>query len=222
MIQAQADAPSRASTFFDRYAVDFDAIYGKDKGAFDKVINRLFRRAMVVRYEKTLEGCQPVEGRTVLDIGCGPGHYGVALAKQGAAKVLGLDFAPGMLAIARARAERAGVEDRCTFDLGDFLTHPIPSSFDYAIVMGFMDYVREPEKVIDHVLEVTSRRAFFSFPADGGVLAWQRKLRYRSRCDLFMYRREQIQRLMSRTGARFSVESIGRDFFVTLEARSSA
>jgi len=47
-------------------------------------------------------------------------------------------------------------------------------------------------------------------------------LRYRNRCDLFLYRHEQIHSLLSRIGAAFSIESIGRDFFVTLEPARSA
>jgi SAM-dependent methyltransferase len=212
----------QTSQFFDGYAADFDAIYGSDNGPVERIANRLFRRAMLVRYEKTLAGCQPAAGRTVIDIGCGPGHYSIALARAGAAKVLGLDFAAGMLKIARQRAEAQGVTQRCSFELGDFLTYPIPERFDYAIVMGFMDYVSDPRPVIDRVLAIVRRRAFFSFPKAGGPLAWQRQLRYRNRCDLFLYRHEQIHSLLSRIGAAFSIESIGRDFFVTLEPARSA
>jgi SAM-dependent methyltransferase len=212
----------RTSHFFDDYAADFDSIYGNDNRALERVANRLFRRAMVVRYEKTLAGCQPIQGRSVIDIGCGPGHYSIALARAGAAKVIGLDFAPGMLKIARARADAYGVADRCTFALEDFLTYPVSEKFDYAIVMGFMDYIRDPRVVIDRVLQITRGRAFFSFPKAGGFLAWQRKMRYRNRCDLFLYREDEIQSLLSPTGASFLIESNGRDFFVTLEAKSSS
>jgi len=212
----------QTSQFFDGYAADFDAIYGSDNGPVERIANRLFRRAMLVRYEKTLAGCHPAAGCSVIDIGCGPGHYSIALARAGAEKVLGLDFAAGMLKIARKRAEALDVAQRCSFVLGDFLTHPIPERFDYAIVMGFMDYVRDPRPVIDRVLTIVRRRAFFSFPKAGGPLAWQRQLRYRNRCDLFLYRHEEIHNLLSRTGAPFSIESIGRDFFVTLEPPGSS
>jgi SAM-dependent methyltransferase len=212
----------RTSEFFDRYAVDFDSIYGNDNRALEQIVNRLFRRAMLVRFQKTLAGCQPIAGRSVVDIGCGPGHYGITLARAGAARVLGLDFAPGMLAIARERAAAAGVAQRCSFVLGDFLSHPLPERFDYAIVMGFMDYVRDPRPVIERVLAITDKRAFFSFPKAGGPLAWQRQWRYRNRCDLFLYRYAQIHDLFSPTGASFSIEPNGRDFFVTLEPRSSS
>jgi len=207
----------RTSEFFDRYAGGFDAIYGNNNRAAERIINHLFRRAMLVRYQKTLAGCQPINGRTAIDVGCGPGHYSVALARAGAARVLGLDFAPGMLKIARQSAEAHGVAQRCSFALDDFLTYPISERFDYAIVMGFMDYVREPQPVIDRVLQIVRSRAFFSFPKAGGPLAWQRQLRYRNRCDLFLYREDQIRSLFAATGAPFSIESIGRDFFVTLQ-----
>lgn len=207
----------RTATFFDRYAVDFNAIYGNSNRAFEGLINRLFRRSMMVRYERTLAGCRPIEGASVIDIGCGPGHYSVALARAGAARVLGLDFAPGMLKIAGQAAQAAGVAQRCTFMSGDFLTQPIGDKFDYAILMGFMDYIRDARAVIDRACAITRRRAFFSFPKAGGPLAWQRQLRYRSRCDLFLYREAQIRELLASTGAAFSIESIGRDFFVTLE-----
>ncbi len=212
----------QTSQFFDGYAADFDAIYGSDNGPVERIANRLFRRAMLIRYKKTLAGCQPLEGRTVIDIGCGPGHYSIALARAGAEKVLGLDFAAGMLKIASERAEAQGVAQRCSFELGDFLTHPLPERFDYAIVMGFMDYVRDPRPVIERVLSIIRKRAFFSFPKAGGPLAWQRQLRYRNRCDLFLYRHDEIDSLLSRTGAAFSIEPIGRDFFVTLEPPRSS
>ena len=212
----------RTSGFFDRYAVDFDSIYGNDNQALERVANRLFRRAMLVRYQKTMAGCQPVAGKSVIDVGCGPGHYSITLARGGANKVLGLDFAPGMLKIARERAEYAGVAERCSFALGDFLTYPLPEPFDYAIVMGFMDYVHDPRTIIERVLDIVRVRAFFSFPKAGGPLAWQRQWRYRNRCDLFLYSEKKIRDLLAPTGASFTIDPIGRDFFVTLEPRPSA
>lgn len=209
---------SRASQFFDAYASDFNAIYGNDHTLLNRWVNRTFRKAMLVRYHKTLEGCQPVAGHTVIDIGCGPGHYSVALAKAGARSVVGLDFAEGMIEIARQKAAAAGVADRCQFHYGDFLSHPLDAKFDYAVVMGFMDYIREPEKVIERVLDITTRRAFFSFPMDGGILAWQRKLRYKSRCELYMYTVPQLQQLFARlTSKPVKIERNDRDSFVTVQ-----
>ena len=181
------ETTARTASFFDAYAKDFNAIYGNENTLVNGVVNKLFRKSMMMRYEKSLAGCQPIQGKTVIDIGCGPGHYAVALAAQGASRVLGVDFAPGMVEIARKRAESAGVTDRCTFTLGDFLDVSGDDKFDYAIVMGFMDYIEDAGALMRKVLGVCRGKAFFSFPADGGPLAWQRRLRYRSRCALYMY-----------------------------------
>jgi len=211
------ETTARTASFFDAYAKDFNAIYGNENTLVNGVVNKLFRKSMMMRYEKSLAGCQPIQGKTVIDIGCGPGHYAVALAAQGASRVLGVDFAPGMVEIARKRAESAGVTDRCTFTLGDFLDVSGDDKFDYAIVMGFMDYIEDAGALMRKVLGVCRGKAFFSFPADGGPLAWQRRLRYRSRCALYMYTESQIRSLVSALGVKSSsIEPISRDFFVTL------
>jgi 2-polyprenyl-3-methyl-5-hydroxy-6-metoxy-1,4-benzoquinol methylase len=135
------------------------------------LINKFFRRSIYIRYQLAIEGCQPVEGRTVYDIGCGPGHYAISLARMGAQFVLGIDFAKNMIEIAKERAKFYGVEGRCKFVVADFFTYEPEEKFDYSILTGFMDYMPEPQKVIDKVVEFTRRKAFFSFPADGGLLA---------------------------------------------------
>ncbi len=206
------------SDFFDSYATDFDAIYGTKHTFLNQLINKHLRKSMRLRFERTIAGCDPIEGRTVLDVGCGPGHYGITLARRGAAHVLGLDFAERMLEVAREHAERAGVDDKCEWALGDFLTYPLDRTYDYAIVMGFMDYIAEPAAVIERVLSASGRRAFFSFPVDGGFLAWQRKYRYRKRCELYMYTPGQVRKLFEGvTDRRLEVDPISRDLFVTVD-----
>ena len=214
---------TRTRSFFERYAVDFDSLYGNTSGPLQRALNQLFRKSMWLRYEKTLEGCQPVAGRSVLDVGCGPGHYGVSLAQAGAARVVGLDFSDEMIRIAAERASRAGVAERCTFVSGDFMSFAGDSPFDFVVVMGFMDYMADPAAVVAKVLGLARRKAFFSFPVAGGLLAWQRRLRYASRCELYMYRREQLEALFARfPDFDTRIERIARDFFVTAERRGSA
>lgn len=211
-----ATANVRTSRFFDRYARDFSAIYGNENTLINAAVNRVFRRSMKLRYLRTLAHCEPVAGRTILDIGCGPGHYAVALAQRGAAQVHGVDFADGMLELARTRAQNAGVAERCKFEHADFLTFPEDQKYDYTVVMGFMDYMSNPKEIVRKVVNLTRMRAFFSFPVDGGLLAWQRKLRYRQRCDLFMYREQAVRELFRDLPIRrVEIEPAARDFFVT-------
>jgi 2-polyprenyl-3-methyl-5-hydroxy-6-metoxy-1,4-benzoquinol methylase len=206
----------RTQVFFHSYANDFDAIYSNRGGLFNGIVNGLFRKSMKLRYLKTIEGCDPIQGKTVLDVGCGPGHYAITLAQRGAAHVVGIDFAEGMLQIAADHAQRSGVGQSCEFRQADFLQFRAPEPFDYVILMGFMDYMPEPRPIIEKALSLMRSEAFFSFPTEGGLLAWQRKLRYRNRCELYMYTRDQLEKLFSSfEGIHTRIEPIARDFFVT-------
>jgi SAM-dependent methyltransferase len=56
-----------------------------------------------------------ISGRTVIDFGCGDGDMALEMAQHGAVHVIGVDIRESALAIARERAERAGVASRCVF-----------------------------------------------------------------------------------------------------------
>lgn len=209
----------RTSNFFDGYAHDFDAIYGAS-GPFNRLISAVFRRSMRRRYEKTLRMCGPTAGMTALDIGCGPGHYCLALAQNGLHRVIGIDFAPEMINLARARALESGVANKCEFYEADFQDYKFDQTFDFLICMGVLDYIPEPLSFIQKAVSLTRRRAMFSLPIAEGFLAWQRKTRYKSKCDLFLYRRTEVERLF----AWFSdydvrIEKLNRDYFVTVDCQ---
>jgi SAM-dependent methyltransferase len=61
------------------------------------------------------------DGARVLEVGCGPGHLSVRLARQHGLEVTGLDLDPAMIARARANADRLGDSDqrRPLFLVGD-------------------------------------------------------------------------------------------------------
>lgn len=206
----------RTQKFFDGYAADFDALYGTRRSLINRVVNPLLRRSMKLRYQRTLESCDPIEGAEVLDVGCGPGHYLVALLRRGAARAVGLDFAEGMLEIAGARAETCGVADRCELVHTSFEDFEPKRPFDYVILNGFMDYTPDPATIIRKAMGMATRRGFFSFPAAGGILGWQRRFRYRSRCDLYLYDRPRLEGLFSEF-ENVSIETIARDYFVRVD-----
>ena len=62
-----------------------------------------------VAREDTLKLLGHVEGKRVLDLGCGAGHNAIALARQGA-KVIGVDESSDQVADARAACERERVK----------------------------------------------------------------------------------------------------------------
>ena len=68
---------NKTASFFDSYSLDFNAIYGSGTGFFQRLINKWFRQTMLIRFQKTIAACKPLEGKTILDVGCGPGIYTV-------------------------------------------------------------------------------------------------------------------------------------------------
>lgn len=207
----------RTAGFFDSYARDFAAIYGTENTPWNRLINHMFRKSIRLRFEKTMAGCVPTAGKTALDVGCGPGHYAVALAQRGAAGVTGIDLAPAMIELARRKAADAGVSDSCNFIIGDYLTHNFDRTFDYVILMGFMDYIADADTAISRALSLTTNKAFFSFPAAKGLLARQRRFRYRTKCPLYLYSREQLQKLFNSIPTKeLTIEKIHRDYLVVV------
>lgn len=208
----------QAGAFFERYAHDFEAIYAGGRFPWSRFINRTFRASMLLRFKRSLEACAPAEGKTMLDVGCGPGHYCVALAQSGARRVVGVDEAPAMIELARKRAEACGVGNRCEFVCTTWEAFRNPGGFDHAICMGFLEYQAEPGAAVARVLAHTRISAVFSLPDRLGILAWQRRLRYRFKTALHMYTEAEVNTLFSQVPglADFAVERLERDFFVTV------
>ena len=68
-----------------------------------------------------------VKGKTVLDAGCGPGHYSILLAKNGA-DVTSIDISEKMIEIAKNNAKEAASKVR--FLVGDIQDLSIDRSID--------------------------------------------------------------------------------------------
>lgn len=57
---------------------------------------------------------------TLADVACGNGSIGLWLARQAGAQLIGVDFAPAALRLARNKAPSLGLTDRCRFIHGSF------------------------------------------------------------------------------------------------------
>ena len=92
------------------------------------LLGGLYRR-MADDLATAMAGIQAPE---VLEIGPGPGNLAIELTRRVAdLRLTGLDIDPSMVERAVARAERAGIQDRVTFRVGDVAALPFPdASFD--------------------------------------------------------------------------------------------
>ena len=78
-------------------------------------------------------------GHRVLDIGCGWGGMALYLHQKADVDVLGVTLSEEQLAVARHRAEEAGVSDRVKFELIDYRDAQGP--FDRIVSVGMFEHV---------------------------------------------------------------------------------
>ena len=78
-------------------------------------------------------------GQRVLDIGCGWGGMALYLHQAAKVDVLGITLSEQQLAVARRRAEEAGVADRVRFELVDY--RHVEGEFDRIVSVGMFEHV---------------------------------------------------------------------------------
>lgn len=66
---------------------------------------------------------EPLEGKTVLDIGSGVGKLHITLLQHGAASATGVDMSEEMINQAKRFAEKFGVDKKVSYLLGDFIAN---------------------------------------------------------------------------------------------------
>lgn len=96
---------------------------------------------------------------TVLDVGCGPGHLPIELARRAPGlRVTGLDLDEAMIARAQANADRLPVPyaaSRPTFVVGDVGALPFPdASFDAVVTTFSMHHWSDPEAGLREIRRV--------------------------------------------------------------------
>jgi SAM-dependent methyltransferase len=87
------------------------------------------------------------DGARVLEVGCGPGHLSIRLARQHRFDVTGLDLDPAMISRARANADRPGNGDqrRPSLLVGDVAALAFPDgSFDLVVSTLSMHHWANP------------------------------------------------------------------------------
>ncbi|HYI41869.1 MAG TPA: cyclopropane-fatty-acyl-phospholipid synthase family protein [Allosphingosinicella sp.] len=78
-------------------------------------------------------------GQKILDIGCGWGGLALYLNRVADVDVLGVTLSKEQLAVARQRAEEAGVSDRVKFELCDY--RDVAGQFDRIVSIGMFEHL---------------------------------------------------------------------------------
>lgn len=186
-----------AKVYFDSVPAQWDALYSHEN-RFRYAFNRILRRGLFQRYELTFEKCGQIPGSSVLEMGCGTGRYSIEFAKRGAARVVGIDFAPSMIEYSRAMAKDIGVENVCTFMQGDVRALALHEPFNIVLAIGLFDYIADAESVVKIAAALTSRAFVCTFPTYSAFRGFHRKIRYNwiRRCPIYYYTKHQIERIV--------------------------
>jgi len=94
----------------------------------------------------------PLQGRRLLDVGCGDGMYLVEAARRGA-QVSGVDMSQAMLIVARRRAADASV--KVELNRGDIQALPFEDdTFDIVTAITVLCIAPDPQQAVDEMARV--------------------------------------------------------------------
>jgi len=104
-----------------------------------------------LKWQRVRDAIAPLQGRNVLDVGCGNGYYALQMRAAGARCVIGID--PTLLYLMQFLAVNAFVQDDSTFLL-PLRVHELPlpaGRFDTTFSMGVLYHQRSP---IEHIRQL--------------------------------------------------------------------
>ncbi len=211
----------QAAKFFENFAEEFDTLYDNKRNWLMRWLDRHYRSDIFIRYAFTFEALGSMQGKNVLDIGCGSGPYVLEAFRRGAAYVTALDPAKNMLQMVKKRLEGTEYLGRTNFVLG-----AVPGTEEeahhFVIVMGVMDYVADAASFLKEVRSLTKEMAVISFPSKHWFRTPLRKVRYYFRnCPLYFYDEELIKRLGTDAGFKeisiCKIPGAGMDYVAVLK-----
>lgn len=176
-VKTREDRWKEEAGFFDQAARRTDtAALAIDPMAFRRYTRPVLRRRFSKEYRFRMMG--HLEGKRVLDVGCGDGLNAVLFARMGA-RVTGIDISPGALEVAQRRAEVNGVAGRVTFigspiERADFA----PGSFDVIWGDGILHHVLdELPLVMDRLVRWAHAGSLVIFSEPVNLSGWLRRVR---------------------------------------------
>ncbi len=118
--------------------------------------------------DETLHLLPEVSGKTVLELGCGGGNIGIALAKRGA-QVTGVDISNAQLQIAKQKAEEQGVAVRYIESAIEAFAFTSLAPVDLVISVCALQYVSDLPKVFTQIYNTLTSSGIFVFSTDDPI-----------------------------------------------------
>ncbi len=195
MTEPVSDA-RRVQDYFTRSAVPFDSLYGEERmNPAWRWVNRTFRRDIYERYVRTIEHARRYGLGSALDVGCGSGRYATGLAEAGVKRIVGVDFSPSMIELARRHTQELPADGaEVEFLVRDFDAYTTEKRFDLVIAMGYFDYTADPVAVLSRMRSFATHSVVVSFPSKSVYRTPIRKVRYRVKnVPVHFYEPQEIQ-----------------------------
>jgi len=137
----------------------YDAWYQTKKGAWFSALEfKLIKQSLL-----------PLSGASLLDVGCGTGHFTRRFANTGL-KVAGLDPDASMLAFAEKHSSNI------KYQLGNAEQLPFPdNSFDYVTAITSLCFIKDPLQAIKEMWRVSSHNLFLGLLNKNSLLCKQKQ-----------------------------------------------
>jgi len=148
-----------------------------------------------------LEPAGDLQGKRILDVGCGLGGKTVAYAERGANAVFGADILEANTEASQSYAAEMAVDDRLAFLAGDAAALPFADeTFDTVVANDAMEHFARPDLALDEIRRVTRKGGsmwFFFTPHFSPLGSHLYDYIYTPWCHL-LFTRSQIERAVRR------------------------
>lgn len=167
-----------AHRYFSSFAKDYHGAFGAkgEQSFLHRVLNRLFRTSTFHKRTEVVKNIlarHGIQGKQVLDLGCGSGEVSLEAAQMGA-RVVGLDIVEGMVEIAREQARRMGLSEMTEFRVADVVNEDIPHA-DVTMMVAVIEYYKDLDTIFKKI--AASTRELFVV-VDAGGKPWRKYTRY--------------------------------------------
>jgi SAM-dependent methyltransferase len=108
-----------------------------------------------------------IDGRTVLDVGCGAGGLTVEAVSRGARRATGIDLSALAIREARTFAAHTAIADRLTYMIGDASSTPLPRH-DVVVLDKVICCYPEPDSLLNNSLPAARQTYAVVVPFSSG------------------------------------------------------
>lgn len=109
-----------------------------------------------------------VQGKSVVDLGCGAGGFTIQLVKEGASIAAGFDLSQNMIDTANELAKAEGFETKTKFQIGNAATAKLPTS-DIVIMDKVLCCYSDWRPLLKNAINASQEMIGFIVPRDVGI-----------------------------------------------------